>query len=130
MADDLSGEVFMSEEEAQAAAEEAMQAIAEAVRQDEEGLHVANIKRMKDIMLVYKLLKYITSGQQLQITYELNKPYVSMAYVSVTGRALVFDHPKWFVLCSNLASNVEMYARMDGNTQVNFTFNGFANKVE
>ena len=130
MADDLSGEVFMSEEEAQAAAEEAMQAIAEEVRQDEEGLHVVNIKRMKDIRLVYKLLKYITSGQQLQITYELNKPYVSMAYISVTGRALVFDHPKWFVVCSNLASNVEMYARMDGCTQVNFTFNGFTNKVE
>lgn len=74
--------------------------------------------------------KYITSGKQLQILYELNKPFTSMAYISVVGRELMFDHPEWFVLCSNMASNVEIYARMDGCAQVNFTFNDFTNKID
>lgn len=130
MVSDLNSEQFMSEEEAVAAAEEALQSVAEMVQQDEEGTHVTNIKRLKDVKLVYKLLKYITSGKQLEIICELNKPYASMAYISVIGKELKFDYPKWFALCSNIASNVEMYARMDGSTQVNFTFNGFTDKVE
>lgn len=130
MVSDLNSEQFMNEEEAAEAAEEALRFIAEAVQQDEEGTHITNIKRLKDVNLVYKLLKYITSGKQLQILYELNKPFTSMAYISVVGRELRFDHPEWFVLCSNMASNVEIYARMDGCAQVNFTFNGFTNKID
>ena len=126
MVSDLNSEQFMNEEEATEAAEEALHFIAEAVQQDEEGAHITNIKRLKDVKLVYKLLKYITSGKQLQIRYELT----SMAYISVVGRELRFDHPEWFVLCSNMASNVEIYARMDGCAQVNFTFNGFTNKID
>ena len=125
MVSDLNSEQFMSEEEAVAAAEEALQSVAEM-----EGTHITNIKRLKDVKLVYKLLKYITSGKRLEIICELNKPYASMAYISVIGKELKFDYPKWFALCSNIASNVEMYARMDGSTQVNFTFNGFTDKVE
>lgn len=130
MVSDLNDKQFMSEEEAAAAAEEALYFIAEAVQQDEEGTHIANIKRLKDVKLVYKLLKYITSGEQLQIFYELNKPYTSMAYISVVGKELRFDHPEWFALCSNMASNVEIYARMNGCVQVNFTFNGFTSKID
>ena len=130
MVGDLNSEQFMNEEEAAEAAEEALRFIAEAVQQDEEGTYITNIKRLKDVKLVYKLLKYITSGKQLQILYELNKPFISMAYISVVGRELRFDHPEWFVLCSNMASNVEIYARMDGCAQVNFTFNGFTNKID
>ena len=130
MGNDLSSEQFIGEEEAAAAVEEAMQAIAEAIQQDEAGTHITNIKRLKDVKLVYKLLKYITSGKQLQILCELNKPYASMAYISVVGKELTFDHPEWFALCANIASNVEIYARMDGCAQVNFTFNGFTNKID
>lgn len=130
MVSDLNSEQFMNEGEAAEAAEEALCSIAEAVQQDEEGTHITNIKRLKDVKLVYKLLKYITSGKQLQILYELNKPFTSMAYISVVGRELRFDHPEWFVLCSNMASNVEIYARMDGCAQVNFTFNGFTNRID
>ncbi len=130
MVSDLNSEQFMNEGEAAEAAEEALCSIAEAVQQDEDGTHITNIKRLKDVKLVYKLLKYIVSGKQLQIFYELNKPYTSMAYISVVGRELRFDHPEWFVLCSNMASNVEIYARMDGCAQVNFTFNGFTNRID
>lgn len=121
-------EHLFTEEDAELTEEE-LQHIAEAIEQDESGTHVANIKRLKDIKLVYRLLKHITSGEQLQIMYELNKPYTSMAYISVVGKSLEFERPEWFTLCSNIASNVEIYARMDGRVQVNFTFNGFTNKI-
>lgn len=130
MASDFSNEQFASEEDAMTAAEEVIHFIAEAVQQDESGTHITNIKRLKDVRLVYKLLKYITSGKQVQIFYELNKPYTSMAYISIVGKELRFHHPEWFVLCSNMASNVEIYVRMDGCTQVIFTFNGFTNKID
>lgn len=127
---DLTSEQFMSEEEATAAADEMIKEIAEAVQQDECGVHVTNPKRVRDVKVVYRLLKYITSGKQLRIFYELNKPYASMAYISIIGKELEISNPGWFALCSNIASNVEIYARADGNVQINLTFNNFTSKVE
>lgn len=123
------GHSFVNEEDDDLT-EEFLAEIARAIEQDESGTHVANIKRLKDVKFVYRLLERITSGEQLRIVYELNKPYTSMAYISVVGKTLRFENPEWFALCSNIASNVEIYARMDGNAQVNFTFNGFTNKID
>lgn len=99
MVSDLNSEQFMSEEEAVAAAEEALQSVAEMVQQDEEGTHITNIKRLKDVKLVYKLLKYITSGKQLEIICELNKPYASIPfwskYASDMIRRLQMHNFKW-----------------------------------
>lgn len=65
-----------------------------------------------------------------KITYEINKPYKTMAFVSIVGKDLKFSHPQWFVMATKIASNVDIFPRVDGTVQIDFTFNGFANRID
>lgn len=125
MTEDFDDGQLLSEEDT-----EELLALAEEVVKSETGVHITNPRKVREVKLVYKLLKYITSGKDVRIDYGLNKPAVSMAYVSVAGRELRFRDPGWFALCSRLASNVEIYPRLDGITQINFAFNKFTDRAE
>lgn len=122
-------EVFLNDGEAEAAINETIEQLAQAVQAEEQGILMTNPRKMQNLIVVYKLLKYITSGKRVQITKEINKPFNTMACVSVVGKDLKFSHPAWFVKASKIASNVDIFPRTDGSVQIDFTFNGFANRV-
>lgn len=130
MVSDIENEDFLNDEETEAAINEIIERIAQEVESEEQGIIFTNPKKMRDLIAVCKILKYITSGKCLKITCEANAPYKSMAYVSVVGKDLKFTHPQWFVMASKLASNVDIFPRIDGTVQVDFTFNGFADRVD
>ena len=130
MVGDIRDEAFLNDEEAEAAINETIEEVAEAIQAEEKGIIFTNPRKMKDLMVVYKLMKYITSGKRLKITYEINKPYKTMAFVSIIGKDLKFSHPQWFVMATKIASNVDIFPRVDGTVQIDFTFNGFANRID
>lgn len=130
MVSDIRDEAFMNDEEAEAAINETIEEVAQAIQAEEQGIIFTNPRKMKDLMVVYKLMKYITSGKRLKITYEINKPYKTMAFVSIVGKDLKFSHPRWFVMATKIASNVDIFPRVDGTVQIDFTFNGFANRID
>lgn len=130
MVSDIRDEAFLNDEEAEAAINETIEEVAEAIQAEEQGIIFTNPRKMKDLMVVYKLMKYITSGKRLKITYEINKPYKTMAFVSIVGKDLKFSHPQWFVMATKIASNVDIFPRVDGTVQIDFTFNGFANRID
>ncbi len=130
MVSDIRDEAFLNDEEAEAAINETIEEVAEAIQAEEQGIIFTNPRKMKDLMVVYKLMKYITSGKRLRITYEINKPYKTMAFVSIIGKDLKFSHPQWFVMATKIASNVDIFPRVDGTVQIDFTFNGFANRID
>lgn len=129
MVSDIGEEAFLNDEEAEAAINETIEQIAEAAHADEQGVMLTNPNKMRDLMVVYKLMKYITSGKRLRITYGINRPFKSMAYVSIVGKDLKFEHPNWFVMASRAATNVNIFPKVDGCVQIDFTFNGFANRI-
>ena len=130
MVSDIRDEAFLNDEEAEAAINETIEEVAEAIQAEEQGIIFTNPRKMKDLMVIYKLMKYITSGKRLKITYEINKPYKTMAFVSIVGKDLKFSHPQWFVMATKIASNVDIFPRVDGAVQIDFTFNGFANRID
>ena len=130
MVSDIRDEAFLNDEEAEAAINETIEEVAEAIQAEEQGIIFTNPRKMKDLMVVYKLMKYITSGKRLKITYEINKPYKTMAFVSIIGKDLKFSHPQWFVMATKIASNVDIFPRVDGTVQIDFTFNGFASRID
>lgn len=130
MVSDIRDEAFLNDEEAEAAINETIEEVAEAIQAEEQGIIFTNPRKMKDLMVVYKLMKYITSGKRLKITYEINKPYKTMAFISIIGKDLKFSHPQWFVMATKIASNVDIFPRVDGTVQIDFTFNGFANRID
>lgn len=130
MVSDIRDEAFMNDEEAEAAINETIEEVAQAIQTEEQGIIFTNPRKMKDLMVVYKLMKHIASGKRLKITYEINKPYKTMAFVSIVGKDLKFSHPQWFVMATKIASNVDIFPRVDGTVQIDFTFNGFANRID
>lgn len=130
MVSDIRDEAFMNDEEAEAAINETIEEVAQAIQTEEQGIIFTNPRKMRDLVVVYKLMKYITSGKRLKITYEINKPYKTMAFVSIVGKDLKFSHPQWFVMATKIASNVDIFPRVDGTVQIDFTFNGFANRID
>ena len=130
MVSDIRDEAFLNDEEAEAAINETIEEVAEAIQAEEQGIIFTNPRKMKDLMVVDKLMNYITSGKRLKITYESNKPYKTMAFISIIGKDLKFSHPQWFVMATKIASNVDIFPRVDGTVQIDFTFNGFANRID
>lgn len=122
-------EAFLNDEEAEAAINETIEQLAQAIQTEGQGILMTNPRKMQDLVVVYKILKYITSGKRLQITKEINQPFSTMAYVSVVGKDLKFTHPVWFMKAAQIASNVDFFPRTDGTVQIDFTFNGFAKRI-
>lgn len=125
-----SEETFQSDEEVQQALDETLSALGEDIEYQETGVLMTDPRKMRNLMVVYKLLKYITTGRNLKITYAMNQPYKTMAYVSVNGKSVSFRNTGWFIAACKIASNVEFYPKTDGTVQVTFTFNGFARRID
>ena len=53
-----------------------------------------------------------------------------MGSVTLCGKNIVFKNPEWFVKVVEYASNFEVYPKIDGTIEMNFTFHGLTTSVE
>lgn len=91
---------------------------------------VVNPSKIQAVLYTYKVLKYMTKDKRAKVTYELHKPYKSMGSVSVTGKDLVFNNSKWFMIAVKLASNFNVYPKTNGTVRMDFTFHGLTTILE
>lgn len=103
--------------------------LADNVAKDENGFSILNLRRVKELEYTYNVLKSIVKGNRVQLAYEMNAPYTSMGYISIIGKGINITEPELFTKAAQLASNVEMYPKVDGTVQINFTFHGLTRKV-
>lgn len=87
-------------------------------------------EKVKQVETAYKIMQLIAKGKDLNVTYELNTPYVSMGAVSVVGKEIVIADQALFVKVAEMASNFEIYPKTDGTVQMNFTFHNLTRRVE
>jgi hypothetical protein len=91
---------------------------------------VVNPIRVQQVLYTYKLLRYITQGTNTKVTYELYSPLKSMGSVTVVGKNIVCKHHNWFLKAIEFASNFEVYPKLDGTVEMNFTFNGLTKPIK
>jgi hypothetical protein len=91
---------------------------------------IVNPYRMKQMADAYKVLTYLLKGSQAKITYTLHKPYKSVGCIKVTGKTIKFSKPEWFIKAAGLASNFEVFPKIDGTLEMNFTFHGLTESIE
>lgn len=120
---------FDSEEEAMISVDEVMTKIADVISEDEAGTSVVIPERVKLVEAVYRTMRLIAKGRNVDITYELNAPYTSMGSVSVVGKEIIITNPTLFAKVAVLASNFEVYPKTNGTVQMNFTFHNLTRKV-
>lgn len=102
--------------------------IANAVSEDEAAASVVVPERVRQVEGAYKTMLLIIKGKNVDITYELNSPYKSMGSVSITGNEIIVANTELFVKVAEMASNLEVYPKVNGTVQMNFTFHNLTRK--
>ena len=104
--------------------------LAALIVEDETGTFVPNLRKIKDIESLCQIIKKITKGNGVKVTYSLHEPFASMGSITVIGKEIKITYPKLFALAIRVSSNFEIYPKTDGTVQMNFTFHDIARKVD
>ena len=120
---------YISEDEM----DEALDSLIEYIEADA-ALHVgevrfADLDAIKRIQAIYRLLQKMTKGSGAKVSCHLHEPFHSMGYIRVTGRNLTFGQPRVFVALAKMASNLDVYPKVDGSIQIDFTFHNITKAV-
>lgn len=97
--------------------------IADKLREDVGNATIANPPEWNRMAAVYKIMKYLTKGTGAKVTYGQNKILTSTGFVTVVSKDLRFGRPDLFIKAARLASNFEVFPKIDGTVQLDFAFN-------
>ena len=115
---------FMSEEEANDMLNSIIEEMGKEAEFEDNQDAIIVPNKIKAVLYTCKALKYLIRGTDAKVTYKLNEPYKSMGSVSVVGKYLSFCDSEGFVAAAKLASNLNIYPKTNGTTQIDFTFHG------
>ena len=104
--------------------------IAPAIEADENKLSVLNDDKLRQLEFTYLVMRYLTRGTDASVSYKLYEPFKTMGSVSVEGKSLEFDNPKWFSRAAEFASNTEIYPLANDKVRLTFTFHGLTKLVQ
>ena len=123
-------EEFASDQEVDEELDALLNTIGERIAADESRTSMVNLNRVRDVLAIYKLMKYVNRGTKAKVSYKLNEPFRSMGSVGVCGKKLEFKNPEWLSAAVKIASNFEAYPKTDGTVQMTFTFHGLTFPIE
>lgn len=99
------------------------------IEADDANISLLNEDRLHQLEFTYLVMRYLTRGTDAAVTYKLYEPFKTMGSVSVEGKSLEFDNPKWFTRAAEFASNVEVYPLANDMVRLTFTFHGLTKLV-
>ena len=71
----------------------------------------------------FNVLKTLFQGDDsVKITCTQGKPMRNMTTVTLVGKKIMFNDPRWFLKIGKLVSNFEAYPTTDGVMVLTFTF--------
>ena len=108
--------------------DEILKALWDAIIEDEEGVHLTDPGRMRELLLCHEAMKKVFKGQGVKITCTPHSTFASMGTVEVSGKSLVVYNTPLFVKASSLASNYYVYPKLDGTIVLELTFHGMTVK--
>lgn len=121
---------FQSDEEIERFLDEFVESVRDEVETDEEKVTILNGLRLKQLQFTYAVLRYLTKGSDVELSYKLYEPFKTMGSVSVEGKLLEFDKPEWFARAAEFASNTEVYPLTKNRVRLTFTFHGLTSPLE
>lgn len=100
------------------------------IDEEEKNPSVINPDKMLQLQAAHKILKQVGKRTGAKVTYEVNKPFISIGSVTIEGNNIGFSDPKLLIKLSRLASNMDAYVRSDGTTVIDFTFHGLTRMIK
>lgn len=121
--------VFETDEDIEAALDSYISDIGWEIEENESKPSVLDPARLDQIKVCYEALQYMTKGQNVVVSYKLNKPFNSMGSISLEGDIINFKRPEWFVRIASIASNIEVYPLVNNAIRMTFTFHGLTKRI-
>lgn len=120
---------FESDQEVEKELDSFIEGIGSLIKEQEKGIFVINPECLRRVSLVYRVMKRITKGERIKISYEVNQPFISAGSITIVGKNIQIINPKLFVEAARLANTMEVYPKTDSTVQLDFGFDGLAKKV-
>lgn len=121
---------YLEPEERDESADDFIDQLAKLVQEDESRTSMVNVDRMQQLKLAYEIFKKTMIGENVDISYQVNKPFPSMGNISVEADLLAISNPRMFHMIAKLANNVEIYPLTNGRVRMCFTFHGLVKPLE
>ena len=97
--------------------------------EEEERILITKPEKIQQLTCVYKLLSGVSKGSGVRVTRVLNKPLKSMGYINVSATNLSITDTAKFVLAAKVVDNIEVYQKLDGTIEMNFTVHGITQEI-
>ena len=107
--------------------------IGRAIDEDESGIHVTNPERMRSFLACGEAIKLLFSGRGTRVIISPHDMYPSMGTIEVATRRLCLEDLEGielFTLATGIASNYEIYPKLDGTIVLAITFYGLTKKMK
>ena len=122
-------EEWLAEEEEDEDDEWLLEIFRQAKKEDEGNIYLQNPRQVERVLKVYRLMKQVTAGQEVEVTYRLHDTEITMGSVTVEGFCPEFRDVETFAAAVLLADNIDMVAKTKGTVELCFTFHGLAKKI-
>lgn len=129
MHDDLDWSL-LSDEEVEQRMDEIVESLRPDIEADKSRTVLLNAARMTQLEFTYLVMRRLTQGRDVSVTYKLYEPFRTMGSVSVEGKSIEFDSPEWFARAAEFASNTDVYPLADNKVRLTFTFHGLTAPIE
>ena len=129
MHDDLDWSL-LSDEEVEQRMDEIVESLRPDIEADKSRTVLLNAARMTQLEFTYLVMRRLTQGRDVSVTYKLYEPFRTMVSVSVEGKSIEFDSPEWFARAAEFASNTDVYPLADNKVRLTFTFHGLTAPIE
>ena len=129
MHDDLDWSL-LSDEEVEQRMDEIVESLRPDIEADKSRTVLLNAARMTQLEFTYLVMRRLTQGRDVSVTYKLYEPFRTMGSVSVEGKSIEFDAPEWFARAAEFASNTDVYPLADNKVRLTFTFHGLTAPIE
>ena len=109
-------EEWLAEEEEDEDDEWLLEIFRQAKMEDEGNIYLQDPRQVERVLKVYRLMKQVTAGQEVEVTYRLHDTEITMDVEKFAAAVL-------------LADNIDMVAKTKGTVELCFTFHGLAKKI-
>lgn len=103
--------------------------LGQCILEDEQQPGIINPLCYQQLQLSYHILQKHVANTDMELSYELHKPFNSMGSIRIVGDDLVFENCRWLARAIGFASNLEVYPLVTGKLCMVLTFHGLVKRI-
>lgn len=90
---------------------------------------IINVDNTNNMFKVLSIVKNISNGKNIEISYSMHKPFNNCGSIQVVGDKISISNIRGLLLAINMSSTFSAYPRKDGLVEINFDFDNLTDTI-